>query len=116
RGPSNSLRTFSPHPVTFSPTPRPRKSFSGNTYGSPRKCCKQKTYGIPKSFSCNTYKKQGVGGVVVNQTSGERCLSRATIGSEGPLLLIRKKASFTELLCFQAFMYSFPQRQLLRCF
>jgi hypothetical protein len=35
------------------------KSFSCNTYGSPRKCCKQKTYGQAKSFRCNTYKKQG---------------------------------------------------------
>lgn len=25
----------------------------------PSKCCKQKTYAIPKSFGCNTYKKQG---------------------------------------------------------
>jgi hypothetical protein len=35
------------------------KSFSCNTYGSSRKCCKQKTYGLAKSFRCNTYKKQG---------------------------------------------------------
>ena len=35
------------------------KSFSCNTYESPRKCCKQKTYGPTKSFSCNTYKKHG---------------------------------------------------------
>src|SRR5713101_6139881 len=38
-----------------------RKFFSCNTYGFPRKCCKQKTYGMAKSFRCNTYKKQGVG-------------------------------------------------------
>ncbi len=38
------------------------KSFSCNTYGSPRKCCKQKTYGLAKPFRCNTYKKQGGGG------------------------------------------------------
>ena len=37
------------------------KSFSCNTYGSPRKCCKQKTYGQAKPFRCNTYKKQGGG-------------------------------------------------------
>jgi hypothetical protein len=37
------------------------KSFSCNTYGSPRKCCKQKTYFLAKPFRCNTYKKQGVG-------------------------------------------------------
>src|SRR5882724_2219269 len=35
------------------------KSFSCNTYGSPRKCCKQKTYSSRKPFRCNTYKKQG---------------------------------------------------------
>ncbi len=37
------------------------KSFSCNTYGPPRKCCKQKTYGQGKSLRCNTYKKPGVG-------------------------------------------------------
>jgi len=34
------------------------KFFSCNTYGFPRKCCKQKTYGLAKPFRCNTYKKQ----------------------------------------------------------
>src|SRR5712664_4960428 len=38
------------------------KSFSRNTYGPPRKCCKQKTYGLAKPFRCNTYKKHGGGG------------------------------------------------------
>jgi hypothetical protein len=33
------------------------KSFNCNTYGSPRKCCKQKTYCTAKPFRCNTYKK-----------------------------------------------------------
>src|SRR5216684_7457460 len=37
------------------------KSFSCNTYESPRKCCKQKTYGPAKPFRCNTYKKHGGG-------------------------------------------------------
>ncbi len=37
------------------------KSFSCNTYGPPRKCCKQKTYGLAKPFRCNTYKKPGGG-------------------------------------------------------
>jgi hypothetical protein len=41
-------------------------SFSCNTYGSPRKCCKQKTYGLAKSFRCNTYKKPGWGRVIVS--------------------------------------------------
>ena len=35
------------------------KSFRCNTCGSPRKCCKQKTYGLAKPFRCNIYKKQG---------------------------------------------------------
>src|SRR6267143_2923918 len=38
------------------------KSFRYNTYGSPRKCCKQKTYDQAKPFRCNTYEKQGGGG------------------------------------------------------
>src|SRR6266513_134129 len=32
------------------------KSFNCNTCGSPRKCCKQKTYGPAKPFRCNTTK------------------------------------------------------------
>jgi uncharacterized protein YceH (UPF0502 family) len=35
------------------------KSFTCNTYASPRKCCKQKTYGKTKPFRCNTYKNTG---------------------------------------------------------
>jgi len=35
------------------------KSFSCNTYESPRKCCKQETYVQAKPFRCNTRKKQG---------------------------------------------------------
>ena len=68
----------------YSPS-SPPNSFSCNTYGFPRKCCKQKTYGRTKSFSCNTYKKHGGGGLIVNQKSDEGFLSRATIGREGPL-------------------------------
>ena len=33
--------------------------FRINTYGPPRKCCKQKTYAMTKPFRCNTYKKTG---------------------------------------------------------
>ncbi|SRR6266852_599434 len=59
-------------PVTATPlhsvlTPYCFKSFSCNTYGSLRKCCKQKTYRLAKPFSCNTYKKQV--SVMVNQVS-----------------------------------------------
>jgi hypothetical protein len=54
--------------VTSSSTLRPHKSSSCNTYGSPRKCCKQKTYGLAKPFRCNTCKKQGGGiPIMVNQ-------------------------------------------------
>src|SRR6266404_7791187 len=67
--PSNSFKIFPSDGVTFSPTLRPHKSFNCNTYGSPRKCCKQKTYGKTKSFRFNTYKKQGGGGAMVNQPS-----------------------------------------------
>ncbi len=49
--PDLQLSTFDFQP-SLSSTP-----FSCNTYGSPRKCCKQKTYGTAKPFRCNTYKK-----------------------------------------------------------
>ncbi len=51
-----------PSQSILSPTVRLHKSFSCNTYGSPRKCCKQKTYSKAKPFRCNTYKKQGAAG------------------------------------------------------
>jgi hypothetical protein len=47
------------HPVTLSPIVCSPNSFSCITYQSPRKCCKQTTYAISKSFRFNTYKKQG---------------------------------------------------------
>src|SRR6266446_4635992 len=59
--PPNSFKIIGFHEVTSSPTVRLRKSFTCNTYGSPRKCCKQKTYRRANSFRCNTYKKQGGG-------------------------------------------------------
>ncbi len=65
--PSNFFRILPAHAVTFSPTARSLKSFSCNTYGFPRKCCKQKTCGRAKPFRYNTYKKQGGGGIMVNQ-------------------------------------------------
>ena len=37
---------------------------------SPCKCCKQKSYGRAKSFRCNTYKKQGVGGPALRIRQG----------------------------------------------
>ena len=47
------------HPEWVTGRSYSHKCFRCNTYGSPRKCCKQKTYGIAKLFRCNTYKKQG---------------------------------------------------------
>ncbi len=38
--------------------------FRINTYEISRKCCKQRTYRIAKSFICNTYKKHGGWGVL----------------------------------------------------
>jgi hypothetical protein len=40
------------------------KAFRSTTYGLPRKCKKQKTYGKVKPFRCNTYRKHGGGGTV----------------------------------------------------
>src|SRR6267378_3676919 len=45
-------------PVTATPvhsvlTPHCFKPFNCNTYGSPRKCCKQKAYGFGKPLRCN---------------------------------------------------------------
>jgi hypothetical protein len=43
------------------------KSFRCNTYEYPRKCCKQKTYGLAKRFRCNNLQKtRGEGVVMVN--------------------------------------------------
>src|SRR5712692_6909892 len=61
RGPSNCPNTRASPPSSCTVLVQ-RKSFSCNTYGSPRKYCKQRTYGMAKSFRCNIYKKQGGGG------------------------------------------------------
>ena len=49
----------------------PPKLFRINTYEISRKCCNQRTYRSAKSFRFRTYKKQGVGGVMVNQPRSE---------------------------------------------
>src|SRR5712664_3724575 len=54
------LSTDLPDPVSVSAHDF-LKSFSCNTYASPPKCCKQKTYGAAKPFRCNTYKNTGEG-------------------------------------------------------
>ena len=45
--------------ISFAAPHHSFKSFSCNTYASPRKCCKQTTYGTAKLFRCNTYEKHG---------------------------------------------------------
>src|SRR6266850_123726 len=67
RGPSNSSKIIRSDPVTFLQTGRPRKSFTFNTCELSRKCGKQRTYRKPKSFRCNTYKKEGGGVLWLNQ-------------------------------------------------
>src|SRR5258706_2404675 len=49
----DSVGTFN-----FQPSPC-TKSFTCNTYASPRKRCKQQTYLPAKPFRCNTYRKHG---------------------------------------------------------
>ncbi len=56
---SLSPRSFSYVVTSLRPSFLFSKSFRCNTYGPPRKCCKQKTYGEAKSCRCNTYRKQG---------------------------------------------------------
>src|SRR5258708_25825687 len=65
--------------VTFSPPLRFHKSFRCNTYRHPRKCCKQKTYGIAKPFRCNTYKKHGGGDTLCSSSPTFRRLDVPTI-------------------------------------
>ncbi len=61
--PERASRVDLPVPSRYlSPALRPHKSFSCNTYGSPRKCCGQKTYGLAKPLN-DTYKKPGEGAV-----------------------------------------------------
>jgi hypothetical protein len=59
--PSSCSIFYASPPVTFSSPPRAGNSFSCNTCGSPRKYCKEKTYGEANPFKCNTYKKPGWG-------------------------------------------------------
>src|SRR6266478_115916 len=74
--PSDHCPLTYPDPVGVT-APSRFKSFSCNTYGSPRKCCKQKTYSQAKPFRCNTYKKRGGGvPIMVNQESKKGFLSR----------------------------------------
>ncbi len=88
----------------------PRKSFTCNTYGPPRKCCKQKTYGVGTSFSCNTYKKQGY-------PPQAKHFSLSSLGppvtrpKSFPFTLLRTllHARKTQLVCFQSIPHSLPK-------
>jgi len=71
--PSSPVKAFPSQTVPFSPAVRHHKSFSCNTYESPRKCCKQKTYSLAKPFRCNTYKKHRGGGILPILACPERC-------------------------------------------
>ena len=115
---SNSSKISPSQTVTFSPTLHPHKPFSGNTYGFPRKCCKQKTYGKAKSFSCNTYKKQGGGGPALRIRQG--CASCVRQRRRSRRILLRPHSfvlqcieSVPQFLCNQAVPYSFSK--LPRC-
>src|SRR6266403_1406248 len=103
--PSSSSKISPSHPVTSTPILRPRKSFSGNTYGSPRKCCKQKTYSRAKPFSRNTYKKQGGGGPALRIRQG--CASCVRQRRRSRRILLRTHSSV--LLCTKSvsqFLYN----------
>src|SRR6266404_860868 len=71
-----------------------------DTYEISRKCCKQRAYRIAKPFRFRTYKKQGGGGVTVNQNPQEGFLSplpricrRGSSATEGPLSIPDKGIS-----------------------
>src|SRR6266481_5596961 len=52
-----SSESVHPTQLLFRQQSTPVSPFSCNTYGPPRKCCKQKTYGRTKSFRCNRVEK-----------------------------------------------------------
>jgi hypothetical protein len=93
--PSNSFKIIGTHEVTFSRTGRLRKSFSCNTYGSPRKYCKQKTYCKANSCGCNTYKKQGGRGL--------GCLPPHINGNTCPFFSYTYELQFQQLLYFDIY-------------
>src|SRR5439155_18348553 len=57
--PNSQLSTFNFQPLSFSTSLSP---LSATLMGSPRMCCKQKTYSKAKPFRCNIYAKPRVGG------------------------------------------------------
>src|SRR6266404_9073917 len=58
QNPRRPSRSFH-FPLSLFDFPVLPKLFRINTYENSRKCCKQRTYRIAKSFRCNTYEKTG---------------------------------------------------------
>jgi hypothetical protein len=97
RGVFPTLRIL--HIVASSPYFPFSKSLSCNTYGSPRKCCNQRTYRPAKPFRCNTYKKyRGLGLLWLTRNATEPTPRRARI-------------SAYRMLCFRAASNSSPGNQ-----
>jgi hypothetical protein len=61
------------------------KSFRCHTSGPFRKCGKQRTYTKPKSFSCHTYKKPGVGVLLLTRNPKNDLYPERPSGTERPL-------------------------------
>src|SRR5216683_3014716 len=70
RGPSSLLSPPAPQELLLCKFSSPVTLLDATLMYLPAsvKCCKQTTYGPPKPFRCNTYKKQGEGvPIMVNQ-------------------------------------------------
>jgi len=101
------------------PTASCFKFFICNTYGSPRKRYKQKTYSLAKPFRCNTYKKVGVGLFPFRNVSNIQTFRLATSQRVSDLspFLSHPCALFcaflhsakTQLIYFQALPHSLPK-------
>src|SRR5713226_10783704 len=91
RGPSSLLSLSGSPRITLVGILLSHNPLRCNTYAPPRKCCKQTTYGPPKPFRCNTYKKQGEGvPIMVNQVlETSHPLSSATLRLCAPPSILR---------------------------
>ena len=84
-----------------------------NTYESPRKCCKQKTYARANSFSCNTYKKHRVGTRLAHPT--RTCIlspptaEESKDSSPASLFVVLCTKSVSQFLYNQAVPHSFSK-------
>src|SRR6266478_4973292 len=90
------------------------KAFSCNTYGSPRKCCKQKTYSRAKPFRCNTYKKQG--GYILQAKRLSPSAPFLQFGRSNVSTCKRFDVFPSYPLSFQPFTDSLTQRETRICF